>query len=106
MTPSLFWAGLLIGRAASPAILRRVSEAAPGVDQPVPGGRRSGAHPLGSSLDDRLIRRRSGRFGTGRRLSHHLVIFTRQFGRQASQLTGFVFVLGGMGGALIPGWWD
>ena len=29
-------------------------------------------------------------------------IFTRQFGRQASQLTGFVFVLGGVGGALIP----
>jgi fucose permease len=29
-------------------------------------------------------------------------IFTRQFGRQASQLTGFFFVLGGMGGALIP----
>jgi fucose permease len=29
-------------------------------------------------------------------------IFTRQFGRQASQLTGLFFVLGGMGGALIP----
>ena len=29
-------------------------------------------------------------------------IFTRHFGRQASQLAGFVFVLGGMGGALIP----
>jgi fucose permease len=29
-------------------------------------------------------------------------IFTRQFGRQASQMTAFVFVLGGMGGAMIP----
>jgi fucose permease len=29
-------------------------------------------------------------------------IFTRQFGSQASQLTGFIFVLGGVGGTLIP----
>jgi MFS transporter, FHS family, glucose/mannose:H+ symporter len=31
-----------------------------------------------------------------------LAIFTRQSGRQASQLTGYVFVVGGLGGALIP----
>ena len=29
-------------------------------------------------------------------------IFTRHFGRQAPQLTGFFFVLAGLGGALIP----
>ena len=29
-------------------------------------------------------------------------IFSRHFGRQASQLTGFFFVLAGLGGALIP----
>ena len=28
MTPSFFWAGLLIGRAAAPGVLKRVGEAA------------------------------------------------------------------------------
>jgi hypothetical protein len=31
-----------------------------GVDQPVRGGRRSGAHPGGKQRDERFIRRRSG----------------------------------------------
>jgi MFS transporter, FHS family, glucose/mannose:H+ symporter len=102
MTPSFFWAGLLIGRAASPTVLRRVSEAALVLISLFLAGAGLVVILLGSSL--MTVSSGAGLAGLGLAavFPTTFAIFTRQFGRQASQLTGFVFVLGGMGGALIP----
>ena len=71
MTPSFFWAGLLIGRAVAPAALTQVSEPDSGFDQPVHGGRRPGHHPGGKQPDHRFVWCWSNWLGTGRRLSYH-----------------------------------
>jgi FHS family glucose/mannose:H+ symporter-like MFS transporter len=107
MTPSFFWAGLLIGRAAAPAVLRRVSETALVLMSLFIAGAGLVVILVGSSL--MTVSSGAGLAGLGLAavFPTTLAIFTRQFGRQASQVTGFVFVLGGVGGALIPwlvGW--
>ena len=102
MMPSFFWAGLLIGRAAAPAVLRRVSEAALVLISLFVAGAGLVVILVGSSL--MTVSSGAGLAGLGLAavFPTTFAIFTRQFGRQASQLTGFVFVLGGLGGALIP----
>jgi MFS transporter, FHS family, glucose/mannose:H+ symporter len=100
--PSFFWAGLLIGRAAAPAVLRRMSEAALVLMSLFVAGAGLVVLLAGSTLV--IISSGAGLAGLGLAavFPTTFAIFTRQFGRQASRLTGFVFVLGGMGGALIP----
>ena len=100
--PSFFWAGLLIGRAAAPSVLRRVSEAALVLISLFVAGAGLVVILAGSSL--MTVSSGAGLTGLGLAavFSTTFAIFTRHFGRQASQLTGFFFVLGGLGGALIP----
>ncbi len=102
MTPSFFWAGLLLGRAAAPAALRRVSETALVLISLFVAGAGLVVIQVGSSL----MTVSSGAWLTGFGLAAvfptTFAIFTRHFGRQAQHLTGFFFVLGGLGGALIP----
>ena len=102
MMPSFFWAGLLIGRAAAPAVLRRVSEGALVLISMFLAGAGLTVILVGSSL--MTVSSGAGLAGLGLAavFPTTFAIFTRQFGRQASQLTGFIFVMGGMGGALIP----
>ena len=102
MTPSFFWAGLLIGRAAAPAVLRRVSEAALVLISLFVASAGLVVILVGSSL--MTVSSGAGLTGLGLAavFPTTFAIFTRHFGRQASQLTGFVFVLAGLGGALIP----
>ncbi len=102
MTPSFFWAGLLIGRAAAPAVLRRVSEAALVLISLFVAGAGLAVILAGSSL--MTVASGAGLAGLGLAavFPTTFAIFTRHFGRQASQLTGFIFVLAGLGGALIP----
>jgi MFS transporter, FHS family, glucose/mannose:H+ symporter len=102
MMPSFFWAGLLIGRAAAPAVLRRVSEAALVLIGTFVAGAGMVIILVGSSLMAVSSGAVLAGLGLAAVFPTTFAIFTRQFGRQASQLTGFVFVLGGMGGALIP----
>ena len=95
-------AGLLIGRAAAPAVLRRVREADLVLISLFVAGAGLVVIVVGSSL----LTVSSGAGLTGLGLAAvfptTFAIFTRHFGRQASQLTGFFFVLAGLGGALIP----
>ena len=102
MTPSFFWAGLLIGRAAAPAVLRRVREADLVLISLFVAGAGLGVILVGSSL----ITVSSGAGLTGLGLAAvfptTFAIFTQHFESQASQLTGFFFVLASLGGALIP----
>ncbi len=101
ITPSFFWAGLLIGRAAAPAVLRRASEAALVLMSLFVAGTGLVVIQVGTSL----MTVSSGVFVAGLGLAAvfptTFAIFTRHFGKQAPQLTGFFFVLGGLGGALI-----
>ena len=102
MMPSFFWAGLLIGRAAAPAVLRRVREA----DLVLISLFVAGAGLVVILVGSNLMTVSCGAGLTGLGLAAvfptTLAIFTRHFGRQASQLTGFFFVLAGLGGAVIP----
>jgi MFS transporter, FHS family, glucose/mannose:H+ symporter len=102
MTPSFFWAGLLIGRAVAPAVLRRVSDAALVLNSLLVAGAGLLVILAGGSL--MTISSGAGLAGLGLAavFPTTFAIFTRHFGRQAPQLTGFFFVVAGMGGALIP----
>ena len=101
MMPSFFWAGLLIGRAAAPAVLRRMSEAALVLISLFVAGAGLVVILVGSSL--MTVSSGAGLTGLGLAavFPTTFAIFTRHFGRQASQLTGFL-CLAGLGGALIP----
>jgi FHS family glucose/mannose:H+ symporter-like MFS transporter len=102
MTPSFFWAGLLIGRAAAPAVLRRMSEAAVVLVSLFVAGAGLVVILVGSGL--MAVSSGAGLTGLGLAaiFPTTFAIFTRHFGRQTPQLTGFLFVLAGLGGALIP----
>jgi fucose permease len=92
----------LIGRAAAPAALRRVSEGAlvlislfvavAGLTMILTGNGLM-ALSVGSGLAG---------LGLATVFPTTFAIFTGHFKRQASQLAGFVFVLASLGGALIP----
>ena len=71
MMPSFFWAGLLIGRAAAPVVLRRVSETALVLMSLFMAGAGLVVILAGEQSDDGFLRRRSGWVGNGRRVSHH-----------------------------------
>jgi MFS transporter, FHS family, glucose/mannose:H+ symporter len=102
ITPSFFLGGLLIGRAAAPTVLRRMSDAALVLVSLFVAGAGLVVIQVGSSL----MTVSSGAFLAGLGLAAifptTFAIFTRHFGGQAPQLTGFFFVLAGLGGALIP----
>jgi MFS transporter, FHS family, glucose/mannose:H+ symporter len=101
-TPSLFWAALLTGRAAAPFVLQRIPE----------------AKLLGASLllatvgvSALLLARSAGALGLavvigGLGLSTifplTLALFTRQLEGAAARAAGPVFVLAGLGGAVLP----
>ena len=72
------------------------------VDQPIRGGRGSGGHPGRKQPDHRFIWFGLAGLGLAAVFPTTFAIFTRHFRRQASQLTGLFFVVGGLGGALIP----
>ncbi len=102
LASSLFWAGLLTGRAAAPALLRRINEerlvllalivAIVGISIILTG--------------QELIAISAGAVLAGLGLAPvfptTLAIFTRHYGQQASQLAGVIFVLASLGGAVLP----
>ena len=101
-TPSLFWASMLAGRAAVPLVLRRIPEA-----------RVLGASLLlGTAGVALLAASRSGTAlaisivmaGLGLSTVFPLTFaqFTRDLGPDAVRRAGSVFVLAGLGGAVLP----
>jgi FHS family glucose/mannose:H+ symporter-like MFS transporter len=102
ITPSFFWAGLLVGRAVAPAVLRQVSELALILSSLVMAGAGLVVILAGSTLLSVSFGASLGGLGLAAVFPTTLAIFTRQFGTQASKLTGFLFVVGSLGGALIP----
>lgn len=100
--PSLFWGGLLSGRAAAPAALRRVNE-----------GRLVliGLFVAMSGLSLILLGRELAMVAAGAGLAGlglapvfptTFALFTQHFGSLTSGLSGALFVLSALGGAIIP----
>jgi MFS transporter, FHS family, glucose/mannose:H+ symporter len=102
LMPSVFWGGLLIGRALAPAILRRVSDTSLVLSGLLLGG--SGLLLLLVSGDRLSVTFGAGLTGLGLAsvFPTTFAIFAHHFGAQAPQMTGLFFVIGGLGGALIP----
>jgi fucose permease len=102
LAQSLFWGGLLVGRATAPVFLGAVSGeklvllglliASGGVSLILAGDGLS-LISAGAAL--------SG-FGLAPVFPTTLASFTHYFGTRASQLAGFLFVLASLGGAVIP----
>ena len=102
MTPSVFWAGLLIGRAVAPAVLHLVSDTLLVLLGLFMAGAGLLIILLGSNLTSIVFGVGLTGLGSAPVFPTTFAIFTRFFGRRASQLIGSFFVMGGLGGALIP----
>ncbi len=103
LASSIFWAGLLSGRAFAPIVLRRINEerlmlfalslAIAGMST-VLMGQGLIVISLGAALTG---------IGLAPIFPTTLAIFTRYYGAQSSQLAGVLFVLASLGGAVLPG---
>jgi MFS transporter, FHS family, glucose/mannose:H+ symporter len=102
MTPSVFWAGLLIGRATAPAMLVRVNDAALVLFGLVLGS--SGLVLILASSNLLTVIFGAGLTGLGLAsvFPTTFAIFARHFADRASKMVGSLFVIGGLGGALLP----
>ena len=102
LMPSVFWGGLLIGRALAPVILIRLTD----TTLVLSGLLLAGSGLLLIILGADLLSVACGVGLTGLGLASvfptTFAIFAHHFGEQASQMTGFFFVVGGLGGALVP----
>jgi MFS transporter, FHS family, glucose/mannose:H+ symporter len=107
LTPSLFYAGLLTGRAAASVFLRRISEtrliffsligAVGGILVII----------LGEGLLTISIGAGLAGFGLAAVFPTTFAIFTQRCGAEATRIAGMLFVLASLGGAVIPwlvGW--
>ena len=102
VAPSLFWAGLLTGRAAAPFILRRVPDTRLvllGMLVAVIG---LVVILLGTTLVPVLIGVGITGLGLAPAFPTTIALFTERFGHDASRLTGTLFILAGLGAALFP----
>ncbi len=99
---SLFWAGLLVGRAASPVFLRWVGEVRLALIALVVAF--GGMAIIFASGGSTAVS--GGAFLAGLGLApvfpNTVAIFTRYFGERAEQLIGALFVLASLGGATLP----
>jgi fucose permease len=102
LAQSLFWAGLLLGRAVAPLVLGCISSprlVLSGIFVAVAG--------LGSILTSGKLTALSAAaflagLGMGPIFPTTFAIFTERLGTQAQRLTGSVFVLTSLGGAVLP----
>jgi len=101
-TPAAFWSGLLIGRAAAPAILRRFSE-----DALVQGGLMTAAAGVTlvlASTTLAMIMAGAGICGAGLSAVFPTTIaqLSRRFGEAGASAAAGAFALAGLGGATVP----
>ena len=100
--PSFFWGGLLTGRAVAPIILRHVRETKLmlfGISVAICGlmiiviGTQTGPILVGVSLAG---------LGLSPIFPTTIALFTERYGHDARRLTGILFILAGMGAAVLP----
>jgi MFS transporter, FHS family, glucose/mannose:H+ symporter len=102
MTPSFFWTGLLIGRAAASRVLRYVSEATLVLISLFVAGAGLLVILAGSGLITISFGATLAGLGLGPIFPTTFALFTQRLGKQASQLSGLFFVVASLGGAFIP----
>jgi MFS transporter, FHS family, glucose/mannose:H+ symporter len=102
LMPSVFWGGLLIGRAIAPAILSRVSDKSLVLSGLLLGGSGLLLILMGSDLLSVTFGVGLTGLGLASVFPTTFAIFAHHFGEQAPRMTGLFFVIGGLGGALIP----
>jgi FHS family glucose/mannose:H+ symporter-like MFS transporter len=102
ITPSLFWTGLLLGRALAPAALRIVSDRGLVLASLIAAV--CGLSVILASRD--LAALSAGAFITGLGLAPvfptTFAIFTRHFGTFARNMAGVLFMLAALGAAVVP----
>lgn len=102
VAPSLFWAGLLTGRAAAPFILRRIADTRMillGMFVAVSG---LVVILVGTTIVLVLIGVGITGLGLAPVFPTTIALFTERFGHDASRLTGTLFILAGLGAAVFP----
>jgi fucose permease len=101
-TPALFWAALLVGRAAAPIVLRRVPEATLLIASLITAT--AGVSALAVSTSAGLLAVGVLLAGVGLSAGFPLIFasFSRELGREAARAAGSVFVLASLGGAALP----
>ncbi|CAN5651951.1 MFS transporter [soil metagenome] len=102
VAPSLFWAGLLSGRAAAPFVLRRVREALMVLLGMLVALCGLVVILLGTTIGPVLIGVGLTGLGLAPVFPTTLALFTERFGQDASRLTGTLFILAGLGAAVFP----
>jgi MFS transporter, FHS family, glucose/mannose:H+ symporter len=102
LTPSVFWAGLLIGRAAAAGILIRIKETALILFSLLLAGIGLLLILFSSNLLSITCGGALAGLGFASVFPTTFAIFARFFEERASQMTGSFFVIGGLGGALLP----
>ncbi|MDQ6652765.1 MAG: MFS transporter [Acidobacteriota bacterium] len=102
VAPSLFWAGLLMGRAAAPFVLRRIRDTRMvllGMFVAVSG---LVIILLGTTITTVLIGVGVTGLGLAPVFPTTIALFTERFGHDATRLTGTLFILAGLGAAVFP----
>jgi MFS transporter, FHS family, glucose/mannose:H+ symporter len=102
LTPSVFWAALLLGRLAAPAILRRLSESRLillGLGGAVVG---VAILLMAHTLSGLFLGAAIAGLGLAPVFPTVIALFTQAFGASSSRVSGLFFALGGFGGATVP----
>ncbi|MCA1605085.1 MAG: MFS transporter, partial [Acidobacteria bacterium] len=102
VAPSLFWAGLLVGRAAAPLVLRRVRETRMVLIGMVVAVGGLVVILLGTTIVPVLIGVGLTGLGLAPVFPTTIALFTERFGQDANRLTGTLFILAGLGAAVFP----
>jgi MFS transporter, FHS family, glucose/mannose:H+ symporter len=102
LMPSVFWGGLLIGRAAAPTILRRVSDTTLVLSGLLLAGGGLLLILVGNNLLSVTFGAGITGFGLASVFPTTFAIFANYFGSRTPRMTGLFFVIAGLGGALIP----
>lgn len=102
LAPSLFWAGMFVGRAAAPLVLRRLAEARTILTGMFIGA--CGLLVILLSAEPAMVFVGIGLagFGLAPIFPTTIALFTERFGSEAPQLTGILFLLAGLGAAIFP----
>ncbi|MCI0390889.1 MAG: MFS transporter [Acidobacteria bacterium] len=102
LASSLFWAGLLSGRAAAPAILRRITEEKLVIFSLIIALCGMSVILLGQGFVSASIGAGLTGFGLATIFPTTFAVFTQRFGALASQMAGVIFILASLGGAILP----
>jgi fucose permease len=102
MVQSLFWAGLLVGRMAAPIFLRYLSATSLVLTGMIMSAIGIAIILMGTNLTIVSVGAVVSGLGMAPVFPTTLALITERLGARASQITGYMFVAAGLGGAITP----